>query len=418
MKFILVIALFFIGAAARAASLDEWIDTALAKNPQLGAARQKWESMRQRVPQARAFEDPMIGVDVERDSTRFDDFHDNEWMLSQKLPWFGKRGAKGSVAELEAEVAGFQYLELMRSIRARVIGAHWDLWLAQQARKITAENTQLLEQFTAVAQSRYETGQGIQADLLRARVELAKMTNDVITMEREAELAQAAVNHLLAAEPNTPRAVATPPPLPALELSLEQMQQRARAYCCILMSFLRAWEAREAAVRVARLESAPDIEFRVEARQFNGRNGIQEYDTGISLNFPWLWRGKYRAMVNEAKADLEMAEADFDEEVNMTMLEIKELHTALDTARRLIDLYDKEVLPQAEQLVESTRAAYETGRATFLELIEAQKAWRDARLDADHARAQYGKTFAKLDAIAAPWGEREFATGLVTPDMK
>lgn len=415
-----VIILALLCATARADdSLDAWIATALEKNPGLLAARQKWEAAKQKVPAARSLEDPMIGVDVERmGTTRFDRYSDTEWMASQKLPWFGKRGARASVAALEAEAEGYRYLELMRKVRGNVTVAYWDLWLARRSAEIAGENRDLMKQFAAVARTRYETGEGMQADLLRAQVELAKMENEAITMQREASVAEAVVNRLLNAPPDTPRPLEKPAELPKLEATLEELQGRARKYCCILLSFLRAKEAKEAAVRVAKLEGTPDFEFRVEARQYNGRSGFQEYDTGVFLNFPWLWRGKYRAMVREAQADLKMAEADFEDEVNATLLDIKEMFTKTEASSRLIKLYDAEVLPQARQLVESTRVNYETGATTFLELVEAQRALRDAQLDYDRARAQFAKDHARLEQIAAPWGPNEFATGLVSPDMK
>lgn len=403
--------------ATRAETLEDWIATALAKNPALAAAKQKWEAAKQKVPQARALDDPMIGVDVERDSTRFNSYADAEWMLSQKIPWFGKRAAKASVAQLEAEVTGFQYLELVRSLRGQVIAAHWDLWLAQRTAALMAESRQLMEQLARAARARYEAGNGSQADVLRAEMELAKMANSVTTMEREVAVAQAVVNKLLAADPSTVRRVEHSPTVPALEMKLEDLQSQARQFCCILMSFRRAVQAREAGLRVAKLENAPDFEFRVEARQFNGRSGIQEYDTGVALNFPWLWRGKYRAQQQEAKADLAMAQAEFDNEVNLTMVEIKELYTQTESAMRLVNLYEDKLLPQARQLIEASRAAYEAGNATFLEVLEAQKLWRDAQLEHERARAAAGKAHAKLDAIAAPWGEFEISTGLIPKDM-
>lgn len=405
-------------SVARAGTLDEWVVAALAKNPELAAAKQKWEAAKQKIPQVRALDDPMIGVDIERDSTRFNSYMDAEWMISQKLPWFGKRAAKASVAQLEAEATGFQYLELARALRGRVVAAHWQLWLAQQTVALTSENRQLLEEFAAAARARYEAGQTTQADLLRAEMELARVSNEVTTAARELQVAQAALNQLLAAAPTTPREVSVAPSLPALSASLEQLQSQARKYCCILMSSLRAAQAREAAVRVARLENAPDFELRVEARQRNGRSGIQEYDTGVAINFPWLWRGKYRALQQEARAEWAMAQADFENEVNATMLEIQELYTRVESAHRLVRLYETKLLPQARQLIETTRAHYEAGTARFPELVEAQKLWRDARLEHERARAEAGQAHARLETIAAPWGAFELATGLIPEDMQ
>jgi outer membrane protein TolC len=398
--------------------LEQWIEAALKENPGLVAAQKKWEAARAKVPQARSLPDPMFGVDVERDSTRFNSYMNTEWMLSQKLPWPGKLSAKGKVAALDAEVIGFHYLEQMRQVKAQVISAYWDLWLAQRAVALTTENRGLMEQFEKIARVRYESGKGMQPDVLRAQVELATMGNELVTMEREVPVMRHALNTLLNAEPDTVRAADKPVFLPPLTQTLEQMQAQARQYCCILMSFIRAKQARDAGIRVAKLENKPEFEVRVEARQFEGRSGIQEYDTGVFINIPWLWRGKYKGMVNEARAEMEMADAELQAEINMTMLEIKETYTKADAALRLMALYEKDLLPKAKQLIEATRAAYETGTVTFLELVEAQKAWRDAQLAYYRAMADHGKSRAKLDATTAPWGEREFATGLVTPEMK
>jgi len=412
------LALLLAGNLFGAEQLESWIGTALKENPALVAAAKKWEAARAKIAQARGLPDPMFGVDVERDSTRFSSYMNTEWMLSQKLPWPGKLGAKATVAQLEAEVIGFRYLELMRDVKAKVISAYWDLWLAQKGVQLTAENRTLMDQFEKIARVRYEAGKGTQADLLRAQVELAKMGNELVTMEREVPVMRHTLNALLNAKPDTARDADRPVFIPPLSQTLEQMQEAARQYCCILMSFIRAKQAREAGLKVAKLANKPEFEVRVEARQFEGRSGIQEYDTGVFINIPWLWRGKYKAIVSEARAEKEMADAELQAEINMTMLDVKETYTKADAALRLMGLYEKDLLPKARQLVEATRAAYETGNVTFLELVEAQKAAREAQLAHYRAMAEHGKSRAKLDVITAPWGPREFATGLVTPEMK
>src|ERR1043166_7672812 len=92
----LLIILFSV--SVRAETLDALVKEALDHNPEVAAAGKAWEAAKARIPQARALDDPMVGVDVERtDTTRFDTFTDNEWMISQSVPWFGKRDAKGRV---------------------------------------------------------------------------------------------------------------------------------------------------------------------------------------------------------------------------------------------------------------------------------------------------------------------------------
>jgi len=76
-----------------ALSLDHVLIEVLSSNPSLKAARASWEAMRQRVPQARAWEDLRGGfdtvagrfVDVPRNS-----FTDQKLMLEQTVPVTGK----------------------------------------------------------------------------------------------------------------------------------------------------------------------------------------------------------------------------------------------------------------------------------------------------------------------------------------
>src|SRR5207245_7172807 len=90
-------------AATNSLSLDSVVSEVLSNNPSLKAARANWEAMKERIPQARAWEDARVGVDVERmGTTRFDTFTDNEWMAAQELPLSGKNRKRGQAAVAEA----------------------------------------------------------------------------------------------------------------------------------------------------------------------------------------------------------------------------------------------------------------------------------------------------------------------------
>src|SRR5689334_18395736 len=140
-------------------SQHEVIVTVLRNNPRLRAAHAGWEMLRQRVPQAKAWDDPMVGVDVERrGTTRFDTFSDNEWMVSQAIPVSGKNLARGRAATAEA-LSGFEEsrrLELdlvsqTRAALARLAGAYQQL-------EINQRNRELLTQLTEISRAKYESG--------------------------------------------------------------------------------------------------------------------------------------------------------------------------------------------------------------------------------------------------------------------
>src|SRR5579859_2442860 len=92
-------------ADAPTLSLTNVLHDVLANNPSLKAARANWEAMKQRVPQARAWEDLRGGFDTV--AGRFVDippnsFTDQKLMLEHTVPVTGKNRLRGEAAEADA----------------------------------------------------------------------------------------------------------------------------------------------------------------------------------------------------------------------------------------------------------------------------------------------------------------------------
>ncbi len=89
-------------------ALDSVIQAVLADNATIKAARAKWEAMKQRVPQARAWEDLRVGLDAT--AGRFvtvppNSFADFRYTAEQTLPLSGKNRWRAAAASAEAVVA-------------------------------------------------------------------------------------------------------------------------------------------------------------------------------------------------------------------------------------------------------------------------------------------------------------------------
>lgn len=404
-KFLSVLLAAWLPLAASAAGdpADAWLREALARNPEIAAARERWEAARARVPQASAIMDPMAGAMLMRsDSTAPGDYDMVEWMVTQQLPGFGKRGARKQAATREAEAAGYDYLETLRVVRARLVAARWDLWAARRTLQISRRALELAGQLEQAAFIRNESGVGSQSDALRAGIERARLTDDVRTREQSVRLAEAALNAILNAPPDTPRDPGDPPRDDAALPDPGALLARAATNNAMLAARARMLESRRAALKAARLEYAPDIELTVKARQPRGGGGIQEYDTGIALSFPWLWRGKYRGMIREAEADLAAAESDYTNAQNRLSVEVHELHLKADAAARRIRLLEDTVLENSRRLVDVALADYEAGRADFPALLEASQALLDAETEHVEALAAYARGMAAIEQATGP----------------
>jgi len=94
------------------------IEEALLNNPEILAARQKWEAYKEKVPQAYALEDPMLSFGIISLPTNFsfrdEDMTMKEIAISQKFPFPGKRPLMKEMAEKEAEAV---YAEIQGKIQ-------------------------------------------------------------------------------------------------------------------------------------------------------------------------------------------------------------------------------------------------------------------------------------------------------------
>ena len=143
-------------------------------------------------------------------------------------------------------------------------------------------------------------------------------------------------------------------------MTLDQLQAAAEERPEVLGVQEGAVRSAEAALALAKKGYDPDLQLRAEGWQYEGKGGIQEYDVGVSINFPWLNRGKYKAAINEARANLDASRDDLDAMRVQTAAEVEELYDGIHAMHHHYELYTGKLIPQQQLAVEAARAAYET----------------------------------------------------------
>jgi outer membrane protein, heavy metal efflux system len=388
-------------AATNALTLDSVLREVLLNNPALKAARANWHAMEARVAQERAWADPRVGVDVERSgTTRFFTFTDNEWMVSQELPLSGKNRRRGQAARAEAEAALAQSdrrrLELIRDAR----GAFYNLLNAQAQLEINSRNAALLAQLAQITRIKYEAGTRMQADVFMAATEALKNEEARRDLEQRLVEAQSRLNVLMNRPPDLPLSQAVWPQIPELSLDIAHVEAHALLHRPELRVAGHKITAARARQDLAKRAWIPDPELRVEARQFNGAGArIQEYDTGIFFSFPWFNRGKYKAGIEEAKQNRESAEYERAALESETRGLVREHLKKIETLHHHYTLFRDKILPLARQTAEATRISYNGDKATFLELISAQRTLQDVDAMSQQHLTDYLIAVAEFEAM-------------------
>jgi outer membrane protein, heavy metal efflux system len=381
--------------------LPDLIKEALARNPELVAARQQWEASSQRIAQARALDDPTLSVHWWNFPQSFNVGRaDNTIIgLSQKFPFPGKLALKEEVASRSAGITEQVLRVKERDLITRVKGAYYDVFLDHKAIQIHHEQIDLLRQFVEIATAKFRAGTASQVDVLKAQVELSMLHQELPVLEQRRDTSQARLNQLLDRDPRFP----VPPPQSPREGRFEQDLEDLFEAAITARPELKAADLEvqrnERSHALARRRYYPDFDVTFQRFQnYQAQDGFGAY-LGVNLPFAFWAKPKYDAAVQEAAAGIAAARADRHALANMTRFQIRDLLAKVRANWEVAVLYKTTVLPQAEQTMAAARAGYRTGRSSFLDLIDADRAWRGFQLDYFRALVEREHRLAELEQV-------------------
>ncbi|MDP3703373.1 MAG: TolC family protein [Candidatus Omnitrophota bacterium] len=386
-------------APAEEVTLDRLIDTALARSPGLQAKKRAYEAARSRVIAAWLPEDPMVGVDVEGQSSLFNfgSRTDREYMVSQTIPFPTTLLLRGQVAAREARMAYQQYKEAERDTIWHIEQPYYDLYMNKKTILALEDVEALLDKLSRAVQARYETNQASQQDVLKVQIELSKVRIDLFNARQQEHVAQAHFSHILDRSLETSYAIPDDMPLTPLSLTrpdLERLALKTKPELLAMETDIRRAKANRL---MAFTNWLPEVTGRLEGRQFRGESGLREKDTFIGITVPvWSLLKGVGGTWTSAQREVQQAEAQYLEMKNEVLLAVHESYASAASAQHGLLQYEQVILPQARQQVDVAFAAYEAGRTDFLNLIDAQRMLKDAQMAYYKLKAGYERGLSNL----------------------
>ncbi len=389
------------------------IEAALERNPGLDAARSAWRAALARYPQVTALEDPMLDGALAPASFGSNAVDTGYRVgLSQALPFPGKRGLRGEMALAEAEASAQEFESERLALAAAASQLFDEYYLAARASEQNARHLALVEELSHVALARYEAGSASQQDALLAEADLAELMHHKIELETSQRRTAERINTLLHRLPELP----LPPPPATLAapvdapLDAAALTQRALAERPELRAARARIDARERAVALARRAYFPDFTLSGGYDRFWQEHALQPV-VGLALNVP-LQLGRRDGALDEAHAELARARSQAQREEDAVRFDVARAIDRLREAHHLLELTSDRMLPVSRDRLVASRAAFEAGRGSFLELIDAERGVRSAELDYEVAVVTLWRRHAELGLATANFNE--FASG-VTP---
>ena len=317
--------------------------------------------------------------------------------VGQTIPWLGTRSANvragdHAAAALRAEALGTRWeLEIdARTAFARALFAQAALANARAAE----EDARGLRDLTA---RRADLGESREVDRIKAEVEWLRQQRTRRAAEREVEASEAILRALavealpsplaLAGELPSPRAPSDPTELQA---RLEQSNPRLAA--------ARSDAARDAALAsAARRSRIPDLDL---AWFHNDELDKESSGFSVGIRVP-LWNAN-RGEIARAEARAALATASAERTRIDLGSALERGRQALDVASAQAQLLESSILPAASRSLDLAGLSYREGETSLLDLLDAQRTFRETQREALEARLALALAIAEVQRQVGP----------------
>jgi len=391
------------GAASRGLSLAEVTRFVLENNPAIKEAEHRWRAAIQRAHQAYAWDDPRVAG--ESRVRRFVDVPPNAFMdqtlaIEQLIPITGKNLVRGRTAAAEAFSTFQEARRAQLDVIAKARGTYFQLANAYDQLDINNKNLTSLKQIADISRSRYEAGLETAANALIAETDYSKLQETRRDLERNLSDAQSQLNTVMnrdAFAPLGPPAGAT---ISATELSASRLRAITLAQRPEVQMARAKIDGEKSKLQLAHRAWIPDPAVNIKGQRYNdAAEAVSELDAGLSFTIPWVNPSKYSAAVRESRANLAAAEQGLEREQKEALRLLRDQLAKIETFHHHVELFDDKLVPQAQQAFEATRLSYESGKATFLDWISAQRNLRDIEAMGREHLTHYQVAVAELEAV-------------------
>ena len=376
---------------------------ALRNNSAIQAALSRWTAMRARVPQAAAWDDPKVSADF--NAARFvtvppNAFMDEAVTLEQMIPISGKNRVRSRIAGAEALAAFEAVRRAQLDVITKVRASYLRLLTNYALLDLNENNIASLRQIADVARSRYETGKASATDALLAETEASKLQETRRDLERMISDEKSQLNILMNRDAFSPLGIPRKDTLRRMDLPLTQLRARMLAQRPEVRAAQAQVEAERERVQLARREWIPDPAISVQGQRYNDTQHVaSEFNTGISFSIPWVNYGKYSAGTKVAQSNLAAAQAELDRVQKESIGLLRDQMQKIETTHHHAELFQKEILSQAENAFAASRSAYESGKGDFSDWITTQRLLRDTQAMALNHLTDHEIAIAELEGI-------------------
>jgi cobalt-zinc-cadmium efflux system outer membrane protein len=303
----------------------------------------------------------------------------------------GTRQARQEAADAGVSGASAALEDTRLALLADVKVAFYQLLFAQRDRELAVENVSSVEEVLRTVTLRITAGEATSFDNMKAAVEVQKAKKEVARANNTLLIAKGRLNSLTAGSLGKQFTIQGDFHRPKQAVNLHTLTQAIEQHPAIRRQSKLAEQA-EHSLRFEREARVPNISL---LGSYHREAGDESLTAGLSVPLPLWYRRQgeiQTALGAKHRADAERRRAQNELEQAITQYE-QEVRTAQDQ----LHVFETGLLKQAEQTLTVARTSFRHGAASLLDVLDAQRVYRQTLLEYAQVQADLSIALARLE---------------------
>jgi cobalt-zinc-cadmium efflux system outer membrane protein len=268
-------------------------------------------------------------------------------------------------------------------IRARVKRAYYKAKLTERTIAALGKTSSLLDQLIETITIRYQAGAAAYSDVLRAKVEKARLQNQALE-ERKAWSENASeLNLLLGRDGDEPLNLLTDIAYVPFDKSLLQFKDEALSSRPALKIMGLRLDQAEAGLKLANMNRLPDFSLGLFSPSLRG--GAWGFALGFSV--PLYWWKKQKGEFLEAEAARDISRIESGARQKRILARIDAAYVSVKAAEEQVKVFEQKLLGEMEDELKISIEYYQYGKMEPFSLLDLYRTYTTTKVE--HLKALY-----------------------------
>ncbi len=278
------------------------------------------------------------------------------------------------------------------AIKYNIKKSFYSVLIAEEYIKIYEESLELANEQLKIAQTRFESGEASDFEVLRAQVQISNIRPSLYRAENNLALTKSSLLTQLNLPIFTDLEIQGRFETRRIHQPLRNLIDEAHSNRVELQIIQLTEDIADFSVKIAKSGYSPSLIFSYGYSETNTKLDLDpdtwsaSWNTAFVISIPLFKGFKTRLAVQEAKSRKESIQPIIDSLKNGISIQIKSAYLNLQSSERILES-SSENIKQAVRYIEIVQTAYESGMMTSLDLMNAQFTLTQARVE--QARSQY-----------------------------